>query len=220
MTRSAPTAPVYICLDAGLQEQRLDKEPEWPDMTRFAPPAPARPAQSAIEQAAALLKGAQRPVIMFGRGSRDAQAWQQRVKLAERLGACVVTDLKLAAVFPTDHPAHTVPPFNVLGPAARELLCEADVILALDWVDLGGALRQAEAAGKPSAKIIGATLDHNLHTGANMEHQSLPALDVTMAAGADAVVDDLLAALGPGQRGAVEGEGARQSRARPATAPR
>ena len=200
MTRSAPTAPVYVCLDAGFQEQRLDKVPEWPDMTRFAPPAPARVAQSAVEQAVALLEGAQRPVIMFGRGSRDADAWQQRVKLAERLGACVVTDLKLAAVFPTDHPAHTVPPFNVLGPAARQLLCEADVILALDWVDLGGALRQAKQAGKPSAKVIGATLDHNLHTGANMEHQSLPALDVTMAAGADAVVDDLLAALGPGQR--------------------
>ena len=200
MTRSAPTAPVYICLDAGLQEQRLDKEPEWPEMARFAAPAPARAAQSAIEQAAALLKDAQRPVIMFGRGARDAEAWQQRVKLAERLGACVVTDLKLAAVFPTDHPAHTLPPFNVPGPAARDLLCEADVILALDWVDLGGALRLARTSGKPSAKVIGVTLDHNLHTGANMEHQSLPALDVTMAAGADAVVDDLLAALGPGQR--------------------
>jgi len=76
----------------------------------------------------------------------------------------------------------------VLGPAARQLLCEADVILALDWVDLGGALRQAKQAGKLSAKVIGVTLDHNLHTGANMEHQSLPALDVTMAAGADTVV--------------------------------
>ena len=137
---------------------------------------------------------------MFGRGSRDAQAWQQRVKLAERLGACVVTDLKLGAVFPTDHPAHTVPPFNVLGKPARELLCEADVILALDWVDLGGALRQAKQAGKLSAKIVSATLDQVLHTGANMEYQSLPAVDVTMATTADVVVEDLLDALGPGRK--------------------
>ena len=200
MTRSAPTAPVYICLDAGFQEQRLDKEPDWPDMARFMPPAPARPAQSAVDEAAALLKNAERPLIMFGRGARDADAWAQRVRLAERLGACVVTDLKLAAVFPTDHPAHTLPPFNVPGPGARELLCEADVILSLDWVDLGGALRLARTAGKPSAKIVGATLDHNLHTGANMEHQSLPALDVSMAAEADTVVADLLAALGPGHK--------------------
>jgi len=41
-TRSFPTAPVYICLDAGLQESRLDKEPEWPDLARFKPPAAPR----------------------------------------------------------------------------------------------------------------------------------------------------------------------------------
>jgi len=37
----------------------------------------------------------------------------------------VVTDLKQGAMFPSDHPAHYVPPFNVLGKPARELLCEA-----------------------------------------------------------------------------------------------
>jgi thiamine pyrophosphate-dependent acetolactate synthase large subunit-like protein len=195
-TRSAPTAPVYICLDAGFQEQRLEKEPDWPDVARFAPPAPSRPSRSSIEQAAVLLVRAQRPVIMFGRGSRDAAAWRSRVRLAERLGACVVSDLKLGATFPTDHPAHYLPPFNVLPKPARELLCEADLILALDWVDLGGALRQAKAAGKVSAKIIAATLDQGLHTGANMEYQALPPVDVSMAATADLVVADLLEALG------------------------
>ena len=64
--------------------------------------------------------------------------------------ACV-TDLKQGAMFPTDHPAHYCPPFNALGKDARELLCEADVILALDWVDLGGALRQAKSAGAVTA---------------------------------------------------------------------
>src|SRR6185312_5715726 len=72
LTRSAPTAPVYICLDAGFQEQKLDKEPEWQDVKRFKAPAPPRPSQQAVEQAAALLEDAQRPVIMFGRGSRRA----------------------------------------------------------------------------------------------------------------------------------------------------
>src|SRR6266403_1796155 len=49
-----PSAPVYICLDAGFQEQRLDKEPEWPEVSRFLPPAPSRPGKHAVEQAAAL----------------------------------------------------------------------------------------------------------------------------------------------------------------------
>jgi thiamine pyrophosphate-dependent acetolactate synthase large subunit-like protein len=197
-TRSAPTAPVYICLDAGFQESRLDKEPEWPDMARFKAPAPPRPSKEALDEAVALLTGAQRPVIMFGRGSRSAQFWQPRIALAERLGACVVTDLKQGAMFPSDHPAHYMPPFNVLPKPARELLCEADVILALDWMDLGGALRQARNVGKVTAKVIAATLDQNLHTGANMEYQALPTVDVAMATTGDAVVAELTEALAKG----------------------
>jgi thiamine pyrophosphate-dependent acetolactate synthase large subunit-like protein len=199
-TRTAPTAPVYVCLDAGLQESRLERQPEWPDVARFVPAEPPRPARGAVERARALLASAERPVIMFGRGSRKPEFWQPRVRLAERLGACVVTDLKQGATFPTDHPAHHLPPFNVLPKSARDLLCEADVILALDWVDLGGALRQAKTAGNVSAKIIAATLDPNLHTGANMEYQALPPADVAMAATADAVVEDLLEALGADSR--------------------
>jgi thiamine pyrophosphate-dependent acetolactate synthase large subunit-like protein len=197
-TRSAPTAPVYICLDAGFQESRLDKEPEWPDMARFKAPAPPRPSKEALDEAVALLTGAQRPLIMFGRGSRSAQFWQPRIALAERLGACVVTDLKQGAMFPSDHPAHFMPPFNVLPKPARELLCEADVILALDWMDLGGALRQARNVGKVTAKVIAATLDQSLHTGANMEYQALPTVDVAMATTGDAVVAELSEALAKG----------------------
>ncbi len=199
-TRTAPTAPVYICLDAGFQESRLDKVPEWPDVARFTPPEPSRPAKRAVVEAAALLAHAERPVIMFGRGSRQSEFWQPRIRLAERLGACVVTDLKQGAMFPTDHPAHHLPPFNVLPKPARELLCEADVVLALDWVDLGGALRQAKAVGKVAAKVVCATLDQTLHTGASMEYQALPAVDVAMAATTDVVVEDLLDALGDGAR--------------------
>ena len=199
-TRSAPTAPVYICLDAGFQESRLDKEPEWPDLTRFKPPAPPRPSKQSVDEALALLQGAQRPVIMIGRGSRKPEYWAPRIKLAERLGACVVTDLKQGATFPSDHPAHYCPPFNVLGKDARELLCEADVIVALDWVDLGGALRQAKNVGEVKAKIIACSLDQNLHTGANMEYQALPPVDVAMASTADVVVAELNDALGSGRK--------------------
>ena len=118
-TRTAPTAPVYICLDAGLQESRLDKQPEWPEISRFMPPEPSRPGKRAVDRAAELLSRAERPLIMFGRGSRKGEFWQSRIDLAERLGACVVTDLKQGAMFPTDHPAHYLPPFNVLPKPAR-----------------------------------------------------------------------------------------------------
>ena len=148
ITRTAPTAPVYICLDAGFQETKLDKEPEWPDLKRFQPPKPPRPSKERARPGGRdLLKNAKKPLILFGRGSRQDEFWQPRIRLAERLGACVFTDLKQGAMFPTDHPAHYTEPFNALVKEARELMCEADVILALDWMDLGGALRQAKNVG-------------------------------------------------------------------------
>lgn len=200
LTRAAPTAPVYICLDAGLQESKLDKEPDWPDLSRFTPPAPPRPSRSSIEQAVALLKAAQRPLLLIGRGTRSLDAWQARIDLAERLGACVMTDLKTGAMFPTDHPAHVVEPFNQMGAQAREILGKADLILSLDWVDLGGALRQANTVGKVTAKIVHASLDHNLHNGANMDFQELPPVDVPIAAASEEVVAELLDKLPSGKR--------------------
>src|SRR5205085_11600027 len=158
------------------------------------------PSKESLEEAVEILSRAQRPLVLFGRGSRSAEHWQPRIRLAERLGACVFTDLKQGAMFPTDHAAHYTPPFNVLGQDARALMCEADVILALDWMDLGGALRQARNAGDVTARIVGCTLDQNLHTGANMEYQALPTVDVLMATTGDVVVAELNAALGAGRK--------------------
>ena len=200
LTRTAPSAPVYICLDAGLQEASLEKEPTWPDLSRFQAPAAARPAREDVARAVSLLKDAKRPLLLIGRGGRSPEAWAQRVKLAERLGACVMTDLKTPAVFPTDHPAHVAPPSSRLPPAARKILGEADVILSLDWIDIGGTLAASRSEPAVPAKIIHASLDHTLHSGAHMIYQQLPALDVFMTAGADAVASDLIEALGEGRR--------------------
>lgn len=200
LTRSHPTAPVYVCLDAGLQEEKLAREPEWPDLARYQPPAPPQPSQEAIAKAVALLTRAARPVILAGRGARTEAAWNARIALAETLGAVVMSDLKTGAMFPTDHPAHVVPPFNALPKPAREIFCEADVILVLDWVDLGGALKQASSAGNVTAKIIHASLDQMLHSGGGMEYQALAPSDVFMATTADALVAELNAALPPAKK--------------------
>jgi thiamine pyrophosphate-dependent acetolactate synthase large subunit-like protein len=200
LTRSHPTAPVYVCLDAGLQEEKLAREPEWPELARFQPPAPPRPAQEQIDKAVASLKRAERAVILAGRGARNEAAWKARIQLAEVLGAVVMSDLKTGAMFPTDHPAHVVPPFNALPKAAREILCEADTIIALDWVDLGGALKQTSSAGKVGARIIHVSLDQMLHTGAGMEYQALAPADVFMATTSDALVSELNAALPPAKK--------------------
>src|SRR5947207_1109111 len=142
MATTAPCAPTYVNLDAALQESKLGSLPPLPDPSRFGAPDSPRPAPELIARAAGVLSGAAAPVMLVGRGQRTIESWQARVALAEKLGARVATDLKTGASFPTRHPLHVGPPGTYLSEAAAAAVRAADVILALDWVDLAGTLKQ------------------------------------------------------------------------------
>jgi thiamine pyrophosphate-dependent acetolactate synthase large subunit-like protein len=197
IAQTAPKGPVYVNLDAGLQEAPLEAPLPPIDATRFMPPAPVAPPPSAIAQAASLLRAAKRPVILAGRASRSLPAWNARVALAETLGARVITDLKQGAAFPTNHSLHAgapgmIAPVNEAAAAVRE----ADLILSLDWVDLAGTLRSVFGDEPPPARIIQVTLDHLVHNGWSMDYQGLPPVDLLLAAEHETAVPALLAALG------------------------
>jgi len=192
---TAPRGPTYINLDAGLQEAKVGALPPLPEVSRFRPSDPVVPAAAQVEAAAKLLSGATRPVILAGRSSRSDTAWRDRVALAEKLQARVVTDIKLGAAFPTDHPLHVAPPANFIPPEAAKAMREADVLLSLDWVDLAGALKQAWGADPVSAKVINVSPDAHLHRGWSADYQGLPPAEVYMMCEPEAVVPLLLAAV-------------------------
>jgi thiamine pyrophosphate-dependent acetolactate synthase large subunit-like protein len=194
LAQTAPMGPVYVNLDAGMQEARLAEPLPPVEAARFAPPVAAAPAPELLGTAAGLLKAAKRPLLMIGRVSRNVAAWDARVKLAETLGARVLTDLKVGAAFPTDHPLHVGAPALLLPPEAAEALRAADAILSLDWVDLAGTLKVA-FGGAPPCPVIQASLDHVLHNGWSMDYQGLPPVDLFLAAEPDAVVPVLVEAL-------------------------
>jgi thiamine pyrophosphate-dependent acetolactate synthase large subunit-like protein len=143
MAQTAPMGPVYINLDAEMQEGKLSDSPPPLDAARYCPPALSAPAPGPLGQAADLLRSARNPMILAGRASRCPRAWEERVELAERLQARVATDLKIGASFPTEHKLHVGAPSVFPGPDVLDALRGADVILSLDWVDLGGTLRSA-----------------------------------------------------------------------------
>lgn len=192
-----PRGPVYVCLDASLQEQPLASAPDMPNLARFRLASPADPASEAVTEAAAMLAAAKNPVIMIGRVSTDMDDWNRRVRLAERLNAWVVTDIKTGASFPTAHPLHPHPPGLLISAEACEMIRGADAILSLDWVDLGGSLRQACQGSWPTAPVIQCSLDQYSHNGWSMDYQALPAVDVSFLADPDRLVRKLLDALGP-----------------------
>jgi thiamine pyrophosphate-dependent acetolactate synthase large subunit-like protein len=194
IANTAPRGPTYINLDAGMQEEKLAGEIDPIETARYMPDAGAAPSPELIARAAELLRNAKSPLIMAGRISRSEAAWKVRVALAEKLGARVVTDLKVSCSFPTDHPLHVGAPGMIgTSPDSVEAIRNADVILSLDWLDLAGGLKQA---GTVSAKIIQISVDHQLHNGWSMDYQGLPPIDVMIACEPDVAVPALRQALG------------------------
>jgi thiamine pyrophosphate-dependent acetolactate synthase large subunit-like protein len=193
IANTVPQGPVYINFDAELQESKVNEQLPPIDVARYMPPiATAAPAEQ-IKQAAAMLKGAKQVLILAGRTSRSEEAWNARVALAEALGARVVSDLKIGASFPTDHPLYAGAP-RALSPQSLEGLANIDVVLSLDWVDLAGALRHWGPS--PSVKVVQVSLDHRIHNGWSMDHQALPAVDLFLSADPDLVVPELVKEIG------------------------
>ncbi len=195
IAETAPKGPVYVCFDTTLQEMPLDAPPSLPDIERYQPPSTAQPAPQQIQQAADWLRAAKRPFILMGRVSRDEQAWNDRIQLAERLGARVITNLNLPAAFPTNHPLHAAPAGYFLTPDACAQLRTADVVLSLDCLDLAGTLKQAWGDEPIDARVIQVSVDQYLHNGWSMDHQGLPPTDLYILSEPDTAVKMLLEAV-------------------------
>ncbi|MDE2467065.1 MAG: aminotransferase class III-fold pyridoxal phosphate-dependent enzyme [Alphaproteobacteria bacterium] len=70
-----------------MQEAPLSEPVPPIDAARYMPDVASAPAPDAVAKAAALLRNAKHPVIFAGRVSRDVEAWNRRIALAERLNA-------------------------------------------------------------------------------------------------------------------------------------
>ena len=197
---TAPKGPTYVCLDADLQERRLDAPPPVPDPARFRPPAPAVPPPAQIDAIVGKLFAAERPLILMGRVSRLEAAWRTRVDLAEALGAVVLTDMKLGGSFPTEHPLYGAPSSTFFGSRSAALLRQADAVLSLEWIDLAGTLKTGWGDRPPEASILHVSRDQQLHNGWNLDYQGLPPTDLYVMADVDATVEALAAAARRGSR--------------------
>jgi thiamine pyrophosphate-dependent acetolactate synthase large subunit-like protein len=194
IAQTAPRGPVYINLDISLQMGKIGPMPKLPDARRYAAPAMVRPAPEQVAAAAKLLSDAKNPILLAGRCSRDLDAWKARVALAEKLNLRVLTNMKVAAAFPTDHRLHAAPPANRFGPETLKMIADADVILSLDWLDLAGLLKTAYGSRPVTARIIQVSCDQHSHRGWSMDYQGLPPIDVYLMCEPEAAVPMLLEA--------------------------
>jgi len=192
IARTEPTGPTYLSFDVSIQEQALDTAPAKPDFSRYLPPLPPEPSADGVRRAADILRNAKRPVILAGRTSRRESDWARRVALAEHLDAAVLTDIRVGASFPTDHPLHRSKPAFFIDDEAGEVLRCADVILSLDWLDPAGTLH---LAGQTGARVIQASQDFQLHNGWGMEYQGLTPCEIHLSCSPDRAVHAIADAL-------------------------
>jgi benzoylformate decarboxylase/acetolactate synthase-1/2/3 large subunit len=124
---AAPQGPVYIALDAGLQEDEVAEDVPLPDWEQLKTPSRIGPDPAALRTLAERLCASERPVLVAGYAGRDPNAFGQLVELSELLGAGV-TDMGWRLNFPNRHP------HNVTGSDAVE---DADCLLFVDVKDMG-----------------------------------------------------------------------------------
>lgn len=134
---SEPRGPVYVALDAGLQEEALESAVPMPDFSRLGVPAPIGPDPACLRRVAGALVASERPVIVPGYVGRSPKAFGQLVELAELVGAGVDDQMGVRHNFPNRHP------LSVTGSTALEA---ADCVLFVDVKDMGKPTQEADSA--------------------------------------------------------------------------
>jgi thiamine pyrophosphate-dependent acetolactate synthase large subunit-like protein len=197
LARTEPQGPVYLCLDAGLQEQALERAVPLPDVARFQPASAPHADPRAIEEAARQLVEARFPMILVESLGRSPGATALLCRLAEQLGAPLV-DLAAESQGRPSVPGHH--PLDMSG-ARHEVVGEADVILALDVTSFLTALGETDRSTREvrllneGARVIAISLDDYALRSWAHTFQSLMPIDLPIAADAAQALPALLAAV-------------------------
>lgn len=186
---SEPRGPVYLTLPREVLGQEGEDAPSSRPLLAAA--RPARPDAEAVREAAAILAGAERPIIIAGNCGRDVDAFHALSEFASRFTIPVVQHRSRYIPLPSDHPMH-------LGFEPTGMIEDTDAILVLDadvpWVPKASPL----AAG---CKVI--------HVGHDPLHGQIPIrgfqCDLAITSGTAPFLSDLAVemealAIEPGQR--------------------
>jgi thiamine pyrophosphate-dependent acetolactate synthase large subunit-like protein len=189
-----PMMPVLLVLDGDLQENPIpaDASLHIPKLSLAAPP---QGDSGAVREAAKMLVAAENPVILADRTARTAAGMSHLIELAELLQAPVI-DQGGRMNMPTRHPLNQTE-------RARELVGQADVIMALEVINFWSALnafrsqvdRTSHPLTKQGVKLINLS-SGDLFTKSNyQDFQRFVGVDLDIAAEAEATLPSLIEAV-------------------------
>jgi len=188
---SGRPGPVLLDIPMDVQAESADVRMPLPEEREAT--GRARPAADDIERAAALLRGAERPVIVAGGGAITSEASAAVVALAERLGAPVVTTWNGKGAIDETHPLAAQTLGDTASTCGNELAAGADVLLSVgcrftDWS--ASSYRKGVTFSIPPTALVQLDIDAR-EIGKNYP------VAVPLVGDARAGLEDLLAALGP-----------------------
>src|SRR6185295_12313890 len=199
-----PRGPIYMCYDAWLQEQPLEREIRLPPAGAQKVPAAIAPDPASLERAAQMLAAAKRPVIIAEYVGRDPAGFHALVELAETLGA-PVWDVNARLNFPSRHPLNLS--------MVKDVFRDADVLLCLDtrdWeratTELVSATREVKSVVPPGCKWIDIGFGDLEISSWAMDYQRLAHADLRITADTTLAIPALTERL----KGKVKNAGARR----------
>ncbi len=191
---TAPFAPVMITTDMDIQEEDNHHAPgtlRIPKMARILHP---QGNTSALTEAAHMLAGSQKPVIVADRAVRNQQGVKLMIELADTLGAPVI-DNGQRMNFPNTHDLDC-------SFLRQTLLRDADVILLLEVGDPWGNLnsfadpyKTYRSIIKPDAKIITIGMREVYLKSNFQDFQRHQAVDLPIGGDVQATLPDLIEAI-------------------------
>lgn len=156
---SGKRGPVMLNIPRDLLDhETIDYAPLSPD--RYRPTSQRmRGDDEAVREAAKLLAGAERPVLLAGSGVIDSEATPEAVKLAEALGMALIPAYGHNDALPNSHALYIGTPGGRGAGEAAEAIYRADVLLAL-----GSRLSQSSTGWdngtiNPATSIIQVDID-------------------------------------------------------------
>ena len=187
--------PGPVLLDVPMDIQAEAASVTLPDLDEREARGRPRPDAAAVEEAARLLVGAKRPVIVAGGGVIGSEASAELVQLAERLGAPVVTTWNGKGAIDETHALAGQTIGDTGSTIGNALTASADVLLSVgcrfvDWS--ASSWRRGVTFAIPPTRLIQLDIDER-EIGKNYP------VAVPLVGDAKAGLQDLLDAIGGGE---------------------
>jgi benzoylformate decarboxylase len=150
-----PQGPVVLSIPVDVMDQEAEVQIEPTRFTRWR----VRPERSAVEEAARVLGGASRPMLLVGDGIGLSGAQQELGRVAELLGAPIYQGYSSERNVPVDHPlGQAALPFIGSG-AIKSVLARHDALLAVGTPLFRVVFPDLEGMVPPGMSVVHVDLD-------------------------------------------------------------